>query len=349
MKRHLRQSDLVLWTGAVIHTLAALSLLFILVFALPARAQEDISCGGHDLLAGLQEKDPEAYARIARQAADIPNSESIFWKVEKDGVPASYLFGTMHLSDPRVVDMPEGAHEAFEAADTLIVESDEILDQQKASAALLSQPQLTTFTDGKSITDYLTPEERKLLEADLKGRGVPLFAVSKMKPWLLSSFVSMPVCEAARKASGRPFLDQKLVMEAAASGKKIVGLETLAEQLEIMASLPMDMHIKGLMSAIKDPQLTRDGMETLITLYDQGKAAWLEPVSKYLYPEDDDGFSMAEFEQKMVITRNHHMAERAADTLAKGNAFMAVGALHLSGKEGLVQLLRDEGFTLTPL
>lgn len=347
--RSTHSGDIFLWAGAVIHTLAALSLLVVLTMASAAKADDDLSCGGHNLIAGLQQKDPAAYAKIAKEAAAIPNSQSIFWKVEKDGVPTSYLFGTMHLSDPRVVDMPKGAQEAFDASGTLIVESDEILDQQKASAALLSEPQLTMFTNGKSITDYLTPEEKDLLEADLKSRGVPLFAVSKMKPWMLSSFVSLPACEAARKASGKPFLDQKLVREAHDAGKKIVGLETLAEQLEAMGSLPMELHIKGLISAIKDPQRTKDGMETLINLYDQGKAAWLEPVSKYLYPEDNDGFSMAEFEQKMVTTRNHHMAERAADTLAKGGTFMAVGALHLPGKEGLVELLRGEGFTVTPL
>jgi uncharacterized protein YbaP (TraB family) len=58
---------------------------------------------------------------------------------------------------------------------------------------------------------------------------------------------------------------------------------------------------------------------------------------------------MADFEKKMITGRNHHMADRALDTIAKGNAFMAVGALHLPGKEGLVELFRNQGYTVTSM
>lgn len=344
-----KTGDAIIWTAAVIHTLAALSLLIILAFITPASAAEDLSCGGHDVLAELQDGNPEAYAAIKKSAEEIPNSDSIFWKIEKDGIPASYLLGTMHMSDPRVLDLPKGAQNAFGTADTLIIESDEILDPKVASAKLLAHPELTMFTDGKTINNYLTADEKALLEKELGNRGVPFLAISKMKPWMLSSFVALPACETARKQSGVPFLDQKLAMDAKAAGKKIVGLETMVEQLNAMASLSMDLHIKGLISTLKDPQRSKDLMETLIVLYDQGRPGWVEPLSNYLYPEDAEGFSMTEFDQKMVLDRNHRMADRALPVLSQGNVFMAVGALHLSGKEGLVELLRQVGFKLTPL
>ncbi len=345
----LKAGDVVLWFGAVVHMLAALSLLIVLSLVSPANAAEDVSCGGRNLLSELQKTDPNAYAVIEQNAAQTPNNSGIFWKIEKEGLPPSYLLGTMHVSDPRVIDLPKGAEDAFSASNTLIVESDEVLDPQKAAAALMAQPSLTMFTDGKTIGDYLQPNEKALLETELKKRGIPLLAVSKMKPWMLSSFVALSSCELARKQSGEPFLDQKLAKDAAASGKKIVGLETMAEQLNIMASLSMKAHVKSLLYVIEDPQRTLDVMETLIQLYDQGKPGWVVPVSDYLYPEDPDGFSMAEFEQKMIIARNHHMADRALEMLDNGNVFMAVGALHLPGPEGLVALLREKGFTVTPL
>ena len=61
--------------------------------------------------------------------------------------------------------------------------------------------------------------------------------------------------------------------------------------------------------------------------------------------EDADAYS--DFEQRIIIDRNHRMAERALPILADGNAFIAVGALHLPGKEGLVELFRQAGFTVT--
>ena len=75
------------------------------------------------------------------------------------------------------------------------------------------------------------------------------------------------------------------------------------------------------------------------------------PAGFYFSPEknDKDFKDMAEFERRLITDRNHHMADRGAPLLDEGNVFMAVGALHLIGDEGLVELLRQKGFTATPV
>ncbi len=338
------------WFLATLHTLAALSLIFILATLSPAQAEESkATCVGHNVLADLRVNDAATYEKIKDAAAAIPNADAVFWKVEKDGVPPSYLLGTMHMADPRVVDIPDSAKAAFADADTLVIESTEVLDPKAAAAALYARPELTMFTDGKSIYDFLKPDEKAALEAQLIERGIPLFAVSKMKPWMVTSFVALPSCELERKADGAAFLDQQLAKDAQATGKTLVGLETMAEQLEVMASLPVEFHVKGLVEMLKDPQKSEDMMETLIVLYDEGHPGWIGPLTEYLYPEDEAGFSMEEFERKMIIERNHTMDERVQPTLEKGNAFVAVGALHLSGNDGLVELFRKRGYTVSPL
>ena len=85
-------------------------------------------------------------------------------------------------------------------------------------------------------------------------------------------------------------------------------------------------------------------------LYLSGQTGMILPLMRVPPPgieSDDSGY--ADFEQRIIIDRNHRMAERAAPILADGNVFIAVGALHLPGKEGVVELLRSEGFTLTPV
>jgi uncharacterized protein len=337
-----------MWMLASLPIVLMLCLLFGLVAFNPARAAEIPACTGHNMLPDLQKNDPTAYAAMMAEGEKLKNGSSIFWKLEKTGLAPSWLLGTMHMSDPRVIEMPKGARQAFEQASSLIVESDEILDQNKATASLMAKPDLMMFTDGKSITDYLSPQEKSEMEIALKARGIPLFSVSKMKPWVLSSFVALPACEIARKTQGQPFLDQKLVQDATASGKTIKGLETLQEQMTAMASLSMEFHVKGLLATLKSADRTDDLMETMIELYIHGTPGMIMPLSKYAFPEEgDDSFNMAEFEQKLVLDRNIIMANRAADTLSKGNAFMAVGALHLSGDKGLVELLRAQGYTVT--
>jgi uncharacterized protein YbaP (TraB family) len=338
-----------LWLIAGLHTLAALSLIFVLGWISPAKAADDPSCGGKNIIEQLRKEDPRGFADVEKDTANLKNGESVFWKIEKAGLKPSYLLGTIHLSDPRVIKLPNEAARDFDAADAVIVESDEIADKNAASAKLMARPDLSMFTDSHTIYDFLTPDQKAMLEKQLSERGIPLAAVAKMKPWVLSTFVALPTCELTRKAAGADFLDEKLTKDAMAAGKKVVGLETLTEQLEAMASVSMKTHVSGLIGVLKDPQRTKDLMETMIELYASGRPAMIGPLSEYVGKMDADSADMAEFEKKMITVRNHHMADRAEATLDKGNAFMAVGALHLPGDEGLVSLLQQKGFTVTPV
>ncbi|WP_149739204.1 TraB/GumN family protein [Rhizobium sp. RU20A] len=314
-----------------------------------ARAEE--ACAGRDLMAEWRSSDPAAVAAVEKEAAAIPNGKGIFWKIEKPGIPASYLLGTMHVTDPRVLKMPDGAAEAFAAAATVVVESDEILDQQKAAAAMLANPHLTMLPQGKSIADYLTDDEEKKLDAELKTRGLPLALLSRMKPWLISSYVALPACELARKGKGAAFLDMKLAQDAVRDGKQLKGLETLVEQLSAMDDLPIEFHLKALIETLALGNTIEDVMATMTTLYVNGEIGMVLPMMKAAAKAatGKDDTDSADFEQRVIIDRNHVMATRTAPILAAGNVFMAVGALHLPGDEGLVELLRKDGFTVTAL
>src|SRR5690606_16831784 len=108
---------------------------------------EDTVCTGIDLTADLQKTDPAAYKKIESEAAATLNGKGLLWKLEKPGEMPSFLFGTMHLTDPRVVTLPPAAQKAFDGADTVIIETTEVLDQAKLMAAMLKEPDLMMFTD----------------------------------------------------------------------------------------------------------------------------------------------------------------------------------------------------------
>ena len=345
-----RLADGTLWLLAATHLVVAVSFLLVLLSVMPASAQGS-SCGGRDLLTELRQDKSERYKELVAEAAAVPNGKGLLWKIEKDGIGPSYLLGTMHVTDPRVVVMPPAARKAAAAASTVVIESDEILDEKKATSALLMRPELSMFTDGSTISDHLTPEDAEKLKTGLKARGLSLAAVSRMKPWIIASFVALPACEISRKAAGASFLDKKIAEDAVAAGKSLVGLETLAEQLEAMASLPVDFHMQALIETLALGDRMSDVMETLTLLYlagDTGMAMpMLKAVTEDLSVAPDAGY--VEFEKRIITDRNKTMAERSAAILSKGNAFVAVGALHLPGQEGLVELLRTQGFTLTAI
>jgi uncharacterized protein YbaP (TraB family) len=344
-----RMGDALLWLFASVHLVALAVLVLTLLSLSEVQAAEPATaCAGNDILLDMQKNDTMRYDAIVAEAKTIPNGKGTFWKIEKAGAEPSWLLGTMHISDPRVLAMPEGAKAAFDKAATVIVESDEITSQQQATVKLLAEPGLTMFIDGKSITDMLSKDDIAKLEAGLKERGIPLNAVLKMKPWILSSFVALPACEFARKARGASFLDMKLANDALADGKRLVGLETLLEQMKALSDLPMSFHIQSLIDMLQLGDRMEDVMATMIDLYLKGEVGMIMPMMKSIdanLGERQDGYDA--FEQRIIDDRNHVMADGAAPHLEKGGVFMAVGALHLPGKVGVIELLRAKGFTLT--
>ncbi len=345
-RRFTAAADVTQWLLACLHGLVFLSFLAVLAFAPAARAQEPI-CRGTDILAQMRDTDPATYRRIVAEGNAVQNGKGLFWKIEKPGLKASYLLGTMHVTDPRVLALPKGAMEAKAGARVIVIESDEILDEQKAIARLMTKPQLTMLMDGKTIQSFLSPADTARLDAALKARGIPLGAVSRMQPWMLSSFIALPACELARKAKGASFLDKQLAEDAIRAGKPVKGLETMEEQLSAMASIPTEFHLKSLMEMLALGDRMDDVMVTMTDLYLSGDIGRTMPMLKAVSPDGADGEGYAEFEERIVTQRNHTMAERARPLLDEGGVFMAVGALHLVGEEGLVSLLRADGFTVT--
>lgn len=340
----------------LLHALALfpLLLLALLVAALAtissARAEGGNACNGKSILPGMQANDPALYAKLLADTAKVPNGDAILWKVEKPGVVPSWLLGTMHVTDPRVTALPEAARAPYESASTVVIETTDVLDEKKTAAAMMGRADLTMLADGKTIQDLLGKEEADKLEAGLKGRGIPLIAVARMQPWLISSFVALPACETARKQSGQIFLDKKLALDAKASGREVLGLETMVEQLSAMADLPVDFHLKGLIETLALGDRMEDIFETMTELYLQGKPGEIMPMLKAATPATTgEGDGYAAFEDRLIRDRNHVMADRGAPILDKGNVFLAVGALHLPGEEGVVALLQQKGFTLTPV
>jgi len=312
---------------------------------LPASSQE-ASCGVN-LIAGLEQNDPAKLEQIRTEAEAIPNGRGLLWKIHRDGAEPSYLFGTMHLSDERIVKLPKRAEEAFDAADTVIIETTDVLDQSIVMREFASRADLMMFPAGESLTDHLTDAQQEELSSWLEERGVPFQSIIKMKPWMILSMASQPSCEVSRQAKGAKILDIVLAERAKAADKYIAGLESLAEQFEALNAFSTDVQLRALLSTAALGDKMDDIMETLTSLYVAGETGMFTPAVLQLVPHDpvelDD---YTQFEERVVIMRNHVMAERAEDYLNEGRAFIAVGALHLPGPEGLIELLRKAGWTV---
>lgn len=272
-------------------------------------------------------------------AAEAPGKGRL-WRIEREGVAPSWLFGTMHSSLPEVLDLPGSVRRALLAADTVVGELD--MSQVNYGAIMAS----ALLPSGETLADHLTPALRQRTLAAVAPLGLSPAVADRMEVWFLGMMLSIDPAELERQRQGQPVLDALLQEGARRQGKRVLGLEQLEEQLSLFAAWPAELQVAMLRAALDYPGLIGGSNAALAALWLDGDlpSMWrLFRVSLLA--------SGPEFRERMtvdlVIRRNHLMAERLQPILEDGGAFVAVGALHLAGEEGLIVLLQRLGWTVT--
>jgi uncharacterized protein YbaP (TraB family) len=327
-----------------------LALVISLLLSATAHAEPPV-CGGVDLLEQLRAKRPAIHAEVMKEAAAVPNGQAIFWKIEKDGTPPSFLLGTAHVTDPRVVTLRPEVEAQLKSATTIALELAELRSAREMAVATLKHATLLVLPPGQSLWDLIPDADEPAIRNHPNlpaGSG----AIYGYRPWIVAGMISVPLCESRRKLDGLPTLDETIGERSVNLGIPLVGLETVEEQLSVFARLPLDLQVKYLVAVAKIGPQINDYFETLIRLYERRQITAYMPFAKRAESQaspEDEAAMMAFVEEQVVRTRNHRMAERAARLFAKGGAFVAVGALHLPGSEGLVELLRGQGYKVSPI
>jgi uncharacterized protein len=311
----------------------------------PAQAQP-AACAGKDLLAEIAETDPSGHARILAASAATPNAKGLLWRIEKAGLTRSYLLGTAHVSDKRVTEVSPAVAAAFKAAKRVALE---LADFSPETMAPVMQRLVGLLQDpsGQSLKT-LSPDDYRAVQEVLAKRGIPPEVANRLRPWFLFISLALPACEQAAQAQGKKWLDQQLADDAKARGVPVIGLETVESQMQALASLSPSTQLTLLIVTARLDHRAEDALEALITGYARRDLGFVWPLQVYFHEKLGlPRSAMDEIEAAMLTRRNHVMRDAALPLLAEGGQFIAVGSLHLSGREGLVELLREAGYTLT--
>jgi uncharacterized protein YbaP (TraB family) len=260
----------------------------------------------------------------------------LLWRIERAGSSPSYLFGTMHTDDPGVVNLAAPVRQAFDQADAVTLEV--TLDVQ----SLLDLAQALLLNEGGTLDALLDAALYARAVEAMAGQGIPDSMVARMKPWAVAVTLMTPPTETG------VVLDQVLYQKALADGKPVDGLETVAEQVGLFDSLTLEEQIELL-------QDTLDHLPEIERMLDEVRQAWLQrdlarlvEINAAILRDSDPQFA-ATFNQRIILDRNHRMVERMQARLRAGGRFIAVGALQLPGREGLLELLEQRGYRLTRL
>lgn len=308
------------------------------------------ACQGRDIFTEMQTSDPASYAKIRATADAVPNGQALLWRVERQGIPVSYLFGTIHSTDSRVTTLSPAVSAAFNAARAVALE---IIDTPAEPGTQTMQALVAAkgfYAGGDGLQEVLTPAEMATLGKALGAEGIPENAAHLLRPWFAAIALAIPGCEKQRAAAGLLPLDKKLEREATAQGKQVVGLETAQSQINVMAGLSQDVQVSFLKATVATIELRSDALEAMHRAYLRRDLASSLPFTKRIVERAGyDSSSLDVIERDLAIKRNYGMRDAALPLLERGGAFVAVGGLHLLGKEGLVALFRQAGFTVTPV
>jgi uncharacterized protein len=280
-----------------------------------------------------------APAGAAPPAAGDVAPKHFLWKVTgPKGVV--YLFGTIHAGKADFYPLPSVIEDSFQKADALIEEVD-TSDPGEASRIEQGLVAVGSYTNGDTITNHLSETTRSHLAAYVKKGGLPEAAIASMRPWL----VSLLVVQLEMKRRGvDPFygLDRHFLEEARQSHKGIGALEEAASQLRLLSSLSEEFQDRLLLSSLVDIEKWADTFDLLTRAWQSGDTAAMQEVitsGVREYPQ------LKPLMTKLFDDRNTAMTAKIARFLQTPKSyFVAVGAGHLVGNQGIPSQLRRKNF-----
>jgi uncharacterized protein len=274
-----------------------------------------------------------AFLQSSLVLAGGDRERGLLWEIGRTGQPASYLFGTIHSEAPAVLDLPAVVQQAFDAAHRVVLET--LLDLD----AMLYSSQAMLLGEGRLLSEIAGRNLFEQTARAIQTRGIPEIVLDRMKPWAAAVTLSMPAPETGE------VLDMLLYQRALQAGKPVYGLESIHEQLAVFDDMPEREQLVLLRDAVENfPEI--DAMHRdLLDAWKQRDLETLMTINAAAMQAGDRKLA-AEFEDRLITRRNRLMADRLQPYLQEGDVFVAVGALHLPGETGLLNLLEQRGYTI---
>ncbi len=264
-------------------------------------------------------------------AITIKHAKGLLWKISKDGLADSYLFGTIHIPDKEVTDLPKIVEQSLNEAEQFIME---VVPKPEALALLF---QSMIYTDGQSLGALLDPKIYAETKKILSAYQIDAQTASMLKPWSAFLTISYPP-----NLSQAPPLDLVLLSLAQKNGAAIASLETMQEQLDVFQQFSVAEQVELLTDSVCHYDLVQKDFAILKAFYlKQDLVGLYRYVKRYSYNNQP---LYQKFMKRLLADRNIKMAERLQPLLKKGKSFIAIGALHLPGKIGILTLLEQQGY-----
>ena len=271
---------------------------------------------------------------ISLKTNDTDNT--LLWEISGKQLTApSYLFGTFHLICKDDIPFGEQLNKAIKSTDEIYMEMD--MDDP---ATMMGGLLLMNMRGDSTLKKLYKDEEYKKVENFFNDSlHIPIGMFQKMKPFFLMAML-YPKMLPCKTISG---VETELMTLAKENKKEIKGLETMAFQAAVFDSIPYTQQAKELLKTIDNLEAYKKYFDTMVRVY---KSQQLNKIED-LFSKSE--FGMQDNQDILLDNRNKNWVNQLNVILKKESVFIAVGAGHLVGNMGLINLLRKEGYTLRPI
>jgi len=264
-------------------------------------------------------------------------------------VPPSYLFGAMHVTDDGAIAIARSMAKYVNEVQTVATEVGENplgAGNQALAHAKFAQAVAASPADTASLID--TTEDRDRVANLLERLGADPAKMLRMPPWVVMSLMREPVCERQRRKAHLPFVDEVIESMGKSHGAKIVGLEKPSDDFDLIASMDPRLAVDAIVAVARKDNFIENMFITGVQLYNQQRIGEIAIASDILItlPANDAALNDA-WQVALSDKRNLVMRDSAEPLVDAGPVFIAVGAAHLVGEHGLVELFRAAGYSVT--
>ena len=280
--------------------------------------------------------------RVAQGGTDtLPHA--LLWKIDGKGLgQPSYLFGTIHVIPKGDMFWPSGFEDVFQKVDKVVFEID--LDDMTNMGSMMELMTSLIMTDGTTLKNLLTPAEYKEVSTYFEGMGLPMMMLNTVKPMFLSMLAEVNVAPGGMEDADMASYEMDIYEKANTAGKSVGGLETMAYQMSVLDNIPYKEQAKMLLDAVRSVNVESEGFDEMVEIY---KTQNIEAMVQMVSEEGEGG--LAGYEDVLLNNRNQNWIPLMARKMEKGSVLFAVGAGHLAGEEGVIKLLKKEGYSVTPV
>lgn len=257
----------------------------------------------------------------------------LLWQVAREGVAPSHVYGTIHVSDRRLAELPVAVQAALASARSVMLEflPDAYTQQRFAEAAM--------FLDQRTLEETIGAEDFERAVEQLRPIGLPREFVNKMKPW--GVLLNLRVARESRGAS----IDAQLIELARRRRVPLHQIEEVEEQVFTFDEFPMASQVALLRHSLGHRAELLELAELTLQAYLEGDLHRIWRVrEEFALRHPEIAPHHAVMTKRVLYDRSVVMAFRMQRLLRRGGAFVALGALHLYGEKGVLALLEEDGY-----